>query len=362
MMLYKIAANMKPDQFHSVVLSIKSNGNMAPLFASKRIPVFSLGMNQPCSFPVTLLKLKKIIDKTKPDLIQGWMYHGNLFALMGRYLQKQCLPVVWNIRHSIYDIRLEKKLTQYLISLGAMFSSRINSIIYNATTSAEQHEDAGFSSKNRVVIPNGFDTRIFRPHKKARAILRDELNLADDSTLIGMIARYHQMKDHATFLQSAKIIRKCMPQVKFLLVGTGVDKNNSELQQLIQKMGLDETTFLLGERSDISIISAALDVACLSSYSEGFPNTLGEAMACGVPCVATDVGDTASLVGSGGRVVPAQDPNAFANAVMEILKMTTKQRRKLADDARNRILQHYRIENIVRKYEGIYLQLVGMEN
>ncbi len=362
MMLYKLAANIKPNQFCSVILSIKSKGNMAPAFTSENIPVISLGLDQLVSLPVAFLKLKQVIDTIKPDLIQGWMYHGNLFALMARHFQRKSIPVAWNIRHSIYDIRIEKKLTQFMISLGAIFSSHINSIIYNASTSAEQHENSGFTSKNRVIIPNGFDTYMFRPNEESRRIVRNELNLPAHTSLIGMIARYHHMKDHVMFLESARRIQDLKPNVRFLLAGTGVDKKNSKLQQFIKGMGLDGTTFLLGERSDIPTITAALDVACLSSYSEGFPNSIGEAMSCGVPCVATDVGDTAALIGSSGRIVPTRNPDAFADAVLELLNMATNQRRGLGDSARNRIIQRYRIDSIVKKYENIYHQLVGLEN
>lgn len=358
MMLYNLITNMKPASFFSEVLSIKSRDAVAAYLDAGGTPTCSMDLNHAFSLPRALLKLHKIVLKKKPDIIQGWMYHGNVVASIMHYLQKTSIPVAWNIRHSIYDIHSEKKLTRYMISLGARLSYRVNKIIFNSKISAKQHEELGYSSDKTIVIPNGFDTYRFHPDSAAKIALRSELNMAENTKLVGLIARYHPLKDHATFLRAAKIVNNHEPHIKFILAGRGADRGNYKLRQLIDKLDISKAIFLLGERKDIPKLSAALDIACSSSQSEAFPNAIGEAMACGVPCVATNVGEAASLIGDTGRIVPPGNPEHLSKAILELIKISENERRILGSSARKKIEQHYSLDVITKKYESFYRQLL----
>jgi glycosyltransferase involved in cell wall biosynthesis len=265
-------------------------------------------------------------------------------------------PVIWNIRQTVYDLRNERWLTAKLIRLGARLSSRPAAIIYNSQTSAAQHEELGYGAEKRVIIPNGFDCQFLRPDEAARKAVRAELGVTDDNILIGLVARYHPMKDHAGFLRAAAIVAQARPLSRFVLAGTGISAKQTELAELLKQNGLQGRVTLLGERSDIPQLNNAFDIACsASAWGEGFSNSIGEAMACGVPCVVTDVGDSAYIVGDTGLVAPPREPQAFANAIVRLIDMGAAGRKKLGAKARKRIETEFSLPAVVQKYEEHYL-------
>jgi glycosyltransferase involved in cell wall biosynthesis len=208
------------------------------------------------------------------------------------------------------------------------------------------------------VIPNGFDLSRFRPHAEARLRLRKHLGLASDAEVIGMIARFMPgEKDHATFLEAAARLRRRRAGVHFLLCGRGMSSDNVKLVAEISGRGLTESVHLLGERDDIPEVTAALDVATLASLVEGFPNVVGEAMACGVPVVATDVGDCREIIGDAGIVVPPRDPEALAEAWRNLLEAGREGRERIGLRGRERVAELYELGKIVRQYEDLYEEL-----
>jgi len=289
----------------------------------------------------------------KPDIIQGWMYHGNLAATVGSLFLGN-IPVIWNVRHTPYGLSKERNRKGFMLRLSAALSYRPGKIIYNAHTSALQHEALGYRKEKRVVIPNGFDTQQFQPDKRARREIRDELGLLDSTPLIGLIARYHPLKGHPTFLHAAALLLVDHPEVHFLLVGREVDGGNVYLWEQICNSGMQDRTHLLGERTDISRVMSALDVATSSSYAEGFSNVIGEAMACGIPCVVTDVGDSASIVGDTGFIVPPRNPAALCEGWKKILDLEPHERCFLGENARARVQKMFRLDRIVLQYENLY--------
>jgi glycosyltransferase involved in cell wall biosynthesis len=216
----------------------------------------------------------------------------------------------------------------------------------------------GYYVDSSRVIPNGIDTSLFAPSNEVRSTVRSWLGVPSNAFLIGLIARYHPQKDHATFLQAAALLIKRHPEVHFLLAGLEVDWENQTLQHLVQELKLLNQIHMLGECSDILSLTAALDIAVSSSsYGEGLSLAIGEAMACEVPCVVTDVGDSAILVSNTGIVVPPRNPPALANAWECLIDAGAEARCELGKAARERILQHYSLESIVRNYENLYLSL-----
>ena len=247
-----------------------------------------------------------------------------------------------------------------VIRAGALLSGGAAGIIYNSHVSAAQHAAIGYSPGKAHIIPNGFNLRRFRQNVHARQKLRSELRVPKDGILLGLIARYHPMKDHVNFLKAASLIAKERANVQFLVLGRDVDKLASGLIRLVETLGLTGRVTCLGERPDVESFYPALDIASLSSsYGEGFPNVIGEAMACCIPCVVTDVGDCRRLVGKTGIVVPAKDPVALKKGWDRLIDKGQMERAKLGMAARKRIFENFAISKIARQYEELYQELAA---
>jgi glycosyltransferase involved in cell wall biosynthesis len=217
----------------------------------------------------------------------------------------------------------------------------------------------GYDRHRLLVIPNGFDLAQFHPSPTARPALRAELGLQGHTPLVGLIGRYHPVKDHATFFAATAQIGRRVPTAHFLLCGANTTWQNGPLVDLVQQAQLASRCHLLDPRDDMPAVQASLDVAVLSSRSEGLPNSVGEAMACGVPCVVTDVGDAAARVAETGRLVPAGDANALAESCVDLLKLSARERRRLGIQARTRIEQHYHLPQITRRYAALWQDLAA---
>lgn len=358
MMLYKLLSHMSRERFQPVVVSLIDRGTLGDPIETLGIPVYTIGMKPGLPTPLALWRLIRLLRQLKPDIIQGWMYHGNLAALLAALILKD-IPIVWNIRQSLYSLADEKPGTAVVIRLCAWLSKLATKILYNSQASAIQHEKRGFNPDTTLVIPNGFNTELFTPLKNKQISLRSELDVPSQTILIGLIARFHPMKDHKNFLQAAAILHKKYHDVNFVMVGKKVDRNNEALSKLIDELGLTEQVHCLGERQDIPIITASLDiVTSSSSHGEGFPNVVGEALACGVPCVVTDVGDSAWIVGDYGRVVPPRNPEELANAWKELIDMGVDNRQALGKAGRSSIVERFSIDSVVEQYENLYTNIL----
>jgi glycosyltransferase involved in cell wall biosynthesis len=288
------------------------------------------------------------------------MYHGNMAALVaGSIWPGRRTPVLWNIRHTPGDLKLEKWVTAQLIRIGAHLSSRTARILYNSSVSARYHEDMGYSPARSLVIPNGVPCDEFSPAAVERCMLRADLRLGSNRLLVGRIARYHAMKDFTTFLRAAKVVAQRGQDVQFVMVGAGVDDENSVLTQQIRDLGLSARVHMLGEQRDMPALIAGLDICCSSSaWGEGFPNVIAEAMACGVPCAVTDVGDSAHLVADTGKVVRAGDVEGLASALQELLDLQPSDRAVFGQAARRRIQQYFSLDRMAARYEELYVEIL----
>lgn len=361
-MLYKLLSNINRDKFHPVVVSLIDKEIVGNQIEALGIPVVSLGINSGTSLLSATSKLIRIIAKVKPDLIQGWMYHGNLAAQFTSIVSFKSIPIIWNIRHSVYSLRYEQASTALVIRILSYLSTSPKTIIYNSKLSAGQHEKLGYCQSKSLIIPNGFDTNVFQVSTKAYFSLRKELSLAEDKFIIGLVARFHPMKDHNNFLRAAATLLKNNSGIHFVLAGRNVDSDNRKLVNLIHRLDIQEKTHLLGERQNIAYITAAFNLATCSSYTEAFPNVIGEAMSCGVPCVVTDVGDSAFIVGDTGRVVPPQNSEALAKAWQELIDLGMEGRKALGLAARTRIVNNFSLESVVARYENLYQNVVGQKS
>lgn len=355
MMLYKLLSKMNRDEFDAQVISLTDIGPVGKKIQGLGLTVRALGMNRPILRFLALFRLLFWVKQFSPCLIQSWMYHADFMA--GIVAKLTNTPVIWGIHHTNLDPALNKQTTIWIAKLCSHLSGFMSEkIVCCSEASKRIHQQLGYKASKMLVIPNGFDLEQYQPNRQAYFDVRKMLNLDGNCFLIGLVARFDPQKDHHNFIKAAAILHKRHPQVHFLLCGDGVDSANIELMEWIKTAKVDTNVHLLGRRDDIAALNAALDIATTSSRGEGFPNVIGEAMACGVPCVVTDVGDSALLVGDTGLVVPAEDEFALASAWQEILTMPVSLRKSLGLKARERILGNFSLANIVAQYERMYYE------
>ncbi len=354
--LLRLVEVMDRERYRTAVISLKSRDSLSAAFETTGIATYHLGMGTgPASAARGLLRLNRVMRSFGPDVVHGWMYHANLAALVAARFVSPRPPVVWSVRHSLDYMEHEKRSTALVIHLGAKLSRECASIVYNSRKAASQHRARGYDGIRGMVIPNGFDCDLFRPAAQARSWLRGEvLNIPEQTLLIGMVARYHPIKDHETFLGAAGSLSRTTPGVDFLLVGQGVDPSNRRLMSAIARNGLQGRVHLLGGRSDVPRLMAGLDIVTSCSQGEAFPNVIGEAMACGVPCVASDVGDSARLVGDAGIVIPPRDPEALHQAWKQLIESGQECRAHLGAGGRERVLAFFSLRSTANEYQSLY--------
>lgn len=353
--LQRLVCDMDGECFSNTVASMTAMGSVGREILENGIPVLCLGMGKGMPDPRGILNLKHIIDSFKPDIIQCWMYHANLLGLL--FSHKRAL--VWNIRCSDMDLSRYGLVYKYTVKAGAIFSKIPDVVIANSFAGKEFHEELGYNPERWEIIPNGFDTGLFKPDRKAGEKIRSELGIPMDAPVVGLIARFDPMKDHRTFFHAAHLLLKTHPSVHFVLAGRGITKENPAILNNMQEIQQHDHIHLLGERTDIPQVLSALDIASSSSsWGEGLPNTIGEAMATGIPCVVTDVGDSRILVGNAGHVVPKNNPEILGRTWQGLIDAGPDHIRLLGEMARKRIQKHYCLGSSVKHYEELYSELI----
>lgn len=356
-MLAKLIANMDGRRFRTLVVSMTGHGVLGPRIEAVGVSVLSLGMARGVPDPRALFRFVALLRRESPDVLQTWLYHADLLGLIAWRLAG-AQSIVWNLRCSDMDMTRYSRLSRYIPWLLARLSSYPAAVIANSSAARSAHERLGYRPHRWEIIPNGFELDRFRPEPSARERLRRELRVPGDAVLIGLPARFDPMKDTATFVAAAADLAQANGTVHFLLIGRGHDPTNRNLVDLIAPSGIGDRVHLLGERHDMPRVLAGLDIVTLSSaFGEGFPNVLGEAMACGVPCVSTDVGDAAGIIGDTGVVVPRRDPAALSVAWRSLLDVGPDGRARLGTAARLRIAENYALPAIVARYEALYAEL-----
>jgi glycosyltransferase involved in cell wall biosynthesis len=285
------------------------------------------------------------------------MYAGNLGAWLLRALAPGRPALIWNVRASLDGLESFPANTRRSIQLSRRLSRFPEMLVFNSHAGRRQHLAYGFAADHTRVITNGVDPARLQPAAGARERIRAELGLRAATTVICHVARFDPMKDHVTLLRAAARMRRA--DIHFVLAGPGVTPDCGPLRDEIAKSGLTDNISLLGSRGDVPDILSASDVFCLSSYTEGLPNAVVEAMGCGLPCVVTDVGDAAWLVGDTGLVVPPRDPEALAQALSAIVEEPLARRAERGSRARARITEEFSMRHMVNSYESLYRELAS---
>lgn len=356
-MLLKLLERLDRERYKPVVISLTTTGEIGPRIEALDIPVHALGLTPGLPSPSGFLRLIQQVRRFTPDVVHTWLYHADLLGGLAARLAG-INAVCWGIRSSNLDSDKTNWTTRAVRRVCALLSHVIpRRIFLNSETASRIHAALGYATEKMSVVPNGFDLSRFRPDKGARGRVRAVLGCNDDTPLVGMVGRFDPLKNHSGFISAMAMVCRHLPQTQLVLAGKGVDRDNEELMRSIEKAGLMDNTHLLGPRDDMPELMAALDVLACSSHAEAFPNVVGEAMAAGVPCVATDVGDCAYIIGETGCIVPVGDMAGFASGVETLLKLSRKQRAELGEKARARVASHFEISRVVRRYEELYESL-----
>jgi glycosyltransferase involved in cell wall biosynthesis len=360
MMLWKLLSRIDRRRFdpHVIALAARTD-TMLERFRTIGVPCLVLDMQPRLDTSWRLIKLVQALRRLRPDIVQGWLYHGNVAASAAAAIARSRSAVIWNIRGTLPSRDEKNWRSALIIRLSGWLSSTPSYIINNSIASANEHEaHLGYPRDRTIILDNGFDTDAFCATTETRASIRAQYGIAPDAVLVGLVGRYHVMKDHANFVRATALLRGRHPDVHYLLIGARVDSQNPELSALVQGLGMSDRVHLAGRRDDVHKVTAALDIACSSSaYGEGFPNVIGEAMSCGVPCVVTDVGDSARVVADTGKVVPPRDSVALASAISELIDLDPQTRARLGDRARERIVKQFSIDAITRQYQEFYMRV-----
>ncbi len=357
-MLLNLIADSDPAEYQHGVIALRQDGKLADPIRDAGAKLWNCGLAAGDLSPRAAFDIRRILSEFRPDVVQGWMYHGNLAACLTKTYSRK-VPIFWGIHHTIDDINNEKRLTRASIRLGAKLSKWPHGIVYVSRMSREQHRALGYYDGAASTIPNGFDCDKFKPKPEARAKLRQSLGLDGDALILAKIAVVRPMKDHGNLLRAASLLKSRGQKFTLLVIGQRATEDNAELMQLADEADVRDCVTFLGERHDIPDIMPGLDGLVVSSgWGEAFPIVLGEAMASGLPCITTDVGDSAYLVGDTGLVVSPRDAEALASAMAQLLGMDAGERSRLAALARKRIEENFALASVGERYYQLYREAV----
>jgi glycosyltransferase involved in cell wall biosynthesis len=257
--------------------------------------------------------------------------------------------VVWGIRASNSDHAQYGWPWHLTFRVGVLLSRFADLIIANSEAGARYFEGQGYPADRIVVIPNGINTELFAPDRAAGQSLRLQWGLSATTPVVGIVARLDPIKDHETFLRAAALVHNARPDVRFVCVGDGDVTYRRQLLDRTRALGLETVVHWTGTDHRVTAVMSAFDVLCSSSLAEGFSNVVGEAMACGTPCVVTDVGDSAGVVADCGTVVPPSSPEALSDALLSLLALEPERLRLLGTQARKRVAEHFSVPRLVAR-------------
>lgn len=347
----------RPSDVEIRVFSLIDGGEIADRIEAMGIEVTGLHMLAGRPSGSALLALAGHFRRFQPDLVHTWLYHADLLGSLAAKMAG--VPrVVWHLHNSDLSPERVRLMTRLVVRVCALLSYWIPEVILSCSEAGiREHRARGYASERMRFLPNGVDAAVFSPSEESRASVREEFGLGNERPLVGMVARVDAQKNHQGFLDAARLFFARGGDAEFLLVGRGVVDGNLELSEWRDATGRPERIHFAGPRTDVSRIMAAFDIATSASLGEAFPMVLIESMACGAPCVATDVGDCARIVADTGFVVPANDADALAAAWARMLSMPRQDRRELERRARERVLANYTLDRFSDQIWSLYREL-----
>lgn len=352
--LYRLCTYSGVEQH--IVVSLTDEGLYGPKLKSAGIEVYALGMPRGRLRVTGLWRLYCLLRQIRPDIAQTWMYHADLLGGVVARLAG-IRSVVWGVRSAYLDAHLMSRSTRFVARSCALLSHFIPKIITCCSREGViTHQRLGYSKDKFVFIPNGYDQHYFQQAVREGEQFRHAHNLSDNIPVLGMVARFDPNKDHKNLFRALNIVNKKNVIFQCLLIGPGITHENVQIHSWLSEYSLQGCIHLLGPRSDIPAIMHALDLFVLSSAGEAFPNVLAEAMACGTPCVATDVGDTNLIIGGTGWIVPPNDSFSLADAIIHaLLQFKNKQEwLRRQEQCRLRIEQNFSLDVMVHGFKNVW--------
>lgn len=315
-LLRLVAADQQSGNQHHVI-SLMDRGIYAEHLEQVGASVYALNFPRGRITVSGLMQLFRLIRQIRPDVVQTWMYHSDFVGgVVARLAGVRA--IAWGIRHANLDPAHNSRSTLRIVRLCALLSGWVPRKIISCSAQATRvHQAVGYQADKFIQIPNGYSMQRLQPDASGRSAVRAELGITDNAFVIGMVARFDAQKDHRNLVQALGLLRRQGAPFTCLMVGVGIDDANAELGGWLDAAGVAGNVKLLGPRGDIPAVMNALDLHVLSSLGEAFPNVLAEAMACGTPCVTTDVGDAAVIVGDHGWVVAPQNASALADGLVQ---------------------------------------------
>ena len=355
-LLYRICQFDK--EYNHTVISLTGTQDYGKMLNQINVSVYALNFSSSKINFFSLFKLYKLIREIKPDVVQTWMSHADLIGgVIARFAGIK--NIFWGVHHTNLIKGESKRATMMIVKLNALLSYLVpKKIIYCAEKSREIQELIGFKKTKGVVIQNGYDVNSFYQDNSLSESFRNELDISLDEFVIGHVGSYDPLKDQKTLIRSFAYLDQNSFNFTAVLVGMNLDNGNNALVRLLKENGLIERVHLLGIRKDILTVMNGIDLFMLSSISEAFPNVLNEAMACGTPCITTDVGDSGLIVGKTGWVVEPKDPKALANASIQALKekqLNNESWGQRKDACRQRIVENFTFEKMIKKYKEVWV-------
>ena len=345
-------------RFEVTILCFYAGGALLPEFEQAGVPVVTLGKGGRWEVVIFLGRLVKVIRSLQPDILHAYLPVPNFLAALLKLVFPR-LHIVMGVRTSGKDLRQYDWTFRVSFWLEKLFSGLADLVIINSLAGKTTYEKKGFNPRKLLVISNGVDTALYRADPQAGAPLRQAWGVPA-GVLVGVIGRLDPMKGHLVFLQAAARLVSEFPALRLVCVGDGPRVYRRKLEEMSVSLGLQERLTWVKARREVAAVYNALDICCSASvFGEGFPNVVGEAMACGIPCVVTDVGDSAMVVGETGRVAPVSDVEALAQALRTMILFSATERSTLGELARQRILSNFSLQRMISNTETALVALVG---
>jgi glycosyltransferase involved in cell wall biosynthesis len=321
-------------------------GELQKELENARIPIVHLQKRGRWDLIGCLARLVKYVRREKPDVLVSHLTDANVLGALASPFIKPT-KLVWEVRASeVPGLRDGDWVARASFALSGGLSRVPDLVVFNSRAGEKYHLNSGYRPRRTVVIHNGFDTSVFRPQPMARERLRTEWGVPAKTCLIGLVGRMDPIKGHELFLNAAGRLAAARSEVRFVLVGDGTGERERQLRALCDSLFLTDKVIWAGPRDDMPAVYSALDILTLSSLAEGFPNAVGEAMACQTPCVVVSVGDAAALVGQAGGVVPPNDAASLCAGWIELMDYSAAEFSAMQTKARERIVQSFGIERL----------------
>lgn len=358
-MLYRLLTHEQADiTKRHIVVSLSNEGFYGPLLRAHGVELHCLGMRRPLDLLPSFVRLVRLMQRLRPDVVQTWLYHGDLLGGLAAKLSGSP-PVVWGI-HTVHLDPRSSLITKSIRRICAWTSSWLpTAIVCVANAAADSHANLGYRRSRMVVIPNGFDLPPLETLQDHATLLRTNLGFAASDRIIGCVGRFHPDKDYGTFLSAAMLVARNHVNVRFMMVGRGLTVDNPELTAWIEKFELTKHVVTLGPRMDVTTCLLAMDIFCLPSRTEAFPMALGEAMAAGRPVITTDVGDAALLVADCGLIVPAEHPSKLAEGLTKLLSLPKDRLTALGLAGRDRVASQFAMTTTMSRLLSLYEDILN---